>query len=132
MSGRQPFKNLTKDWTPERKARVQEMTKQLMAEMPLHQLRHALDLTQQDVADELNVKQPAVAKLETRTDIYLSSLRSYIEAMGGSLDIVARFPDGEVSITNFRGNQPETESNHIDTPSSAPNKKHRTREPQPA
>ncbi len=45
--------------------------------------------------------QPAVAKLERRTDMYVSNLRRYIEALGGSLEITARFPDGTVSITNF-------------------------------
>ena len=42
-----------------------------------------------------------MAKLEKRTDIYISTLRQTIEAMGGTLDIVARFPDGTVKITNF-------------------------------
>ena len=47
------------------------------------------------------VNQPAVAKLEQRADVYVSSLRSYIEAVGGKLKIVAEFPEGEVAITNF-------------------------------
>jgi len=49
----------------------------------------------------LKIKQPNVAKLEKRTDIYVSTLRAVIEAMGGTLEIVARFPDGSVRITNF-------------------------------
>jgi hypothetical protein len=49
----------------------------------------------------LKVGQPAVAKLERRTDMYVSNLRRYIEALGGSLEITARFPEGAVSITNF-------------------------------
>ena len=47
------------------------------------------------------MNQPAVSKLEQRADIYVSSLRSYIEAVGGKLKIVAEFPEGEVAITNF-------------------------------
>ena len=47
------------------------------------------------------VNQPAVAKLEQRADVYVSSLRSYIEAVGGKLKIIAEFPEGKVSITNF-------------------------------
>ena len=54
-----------------------------------------------DLAETLKVNQPAVAKLEQRADIYVSSLRSYIEAVGGRLKIVAEFPEGEVAITNF-------------------------------
>ena len=44
---------------------------------------------------------PAVAKLERRTDMYVSNLRAYIEAMGGRLNIVAEFPQGDITITNF-------------------------------
>ena len=101
MSGRHPFKELTKDFTPERRRRIEEMKQELLAEMPLHELRRARDLTQQDLAATLHVSQPAVAKLEQRADIYVSSLRSYIEAVGGRLRIVAEFPEGEVAITNF-------------------------------
>ncbi|MBU2769556.1 transcriptional regulator, partial [Acidithiobacillus ferrivorans] len=54
-------------------------------------------------ADVLHVQQPSVAKMERRTDMYISSLRSHIEAMGGELEITARFPDGTVKITNFTG-----------------------------
>lgn len=47
------------------------------------------------------VQQPAIAKMEKRTDMYLSTLGSHIEAMGGQLEVVARFPDGAVKISNF-------------------------------
>ena len=77
------------------------MKRELLAEMPLHELRQAKSLTQQDLAKTLRVNQPAIAKLEKRADLYVSSLRSYIEAVGGKLKIVAEFPDGEVTITNF-------------------------------
>ena len=55
------------------------------------------------LAETLQVNQPAVSKLEQRADVYISSLRSYIEAVGGKLKIVAEFPEGEVAITNFSG-----------------------------
>jgi hypothetical protein len=48
----------------------------------------------------MKVNQPAVAKMERRADMYVSSLRSYIEAVGGRLKIVAEFPEGEVVVTN--------------------------------
>jgi transcriptional regulator with XRE-family HTH domain len=73
----------------------------MLDEMPLHELRRARGLSQEKLAKELNIKQPNVAKLEKRTDMYVSTLRSTIEAMGGTLDIVARFPEGDVRITNF-------------------------------
>ena len=73
----------------------------MLAAMPLHELRRARGLSQKALADILQVQQPAIAKLERRTDMYISTLRSHIEAMGGQLDIVARFPDGSVNINNF-------------------------------
>ena len=101
MSGRHPFGELTADFGPERRRRIDAMKRDLLAEMPLHELRRARDLTQVDVARTLKVNQPAVAKLEQRADVYVSSLRAYIEAVGGRLRIVAEFPEGEVAITNF-------------------------------
>ena len=101
MSGRHSFDELTRDFTPERRQRIAEMKSVLLAEMPLHELRRARALTQGDMAKMLKVNQPAVSKLEQRADVYVSSLRSYIEAAGGKLKIVAEFPEGEVAITNF-------------------------------
>ena len=53
------------------------------------------------MAEKLKVDQPDIAKLERRADMYVSSLRSYIEAVGGKLKIIAEFPEGDVAITNF-------------------------------
>ena len=101
MSGRRAFNELTKDFTPERRARVDGRKAELRAAMPLYELRRARAMTQQEVGKTLRVHQPAIAKLERRTDMYVSNLRAYIEAMGGRLNIVAEFPQGTVTITNF-------------------------------
>ena len=101
MSGHRPFAELTQGFSKERRDRVDAIKAALNAEMPLHQLRQALMITQNDLAEQLQIKQPAVSKLEQRTDMYISSLRSYIEAAGGKLKIVAEFPEGEVMISNF-------------------------------
>lgn len=69
--------------------------------MALAELRQARARSQEDLARELKVGQPAVAKLERRTDMYVSNLRRYVEALGGSLEITARFPEASVRITNF-------------------------------
>lgn len=58
-------------------------------------------MTQQQVAETLKIEQAAVSKMEKQTDMYLSTLRRFISAMGGQLDIVARFPEGAVRITQF-------------------------------
>ncbi|MYJ73321.1 MAG: helix-turn-helix domain-containing protein, partial [Rhodospirillaceae bacterium] len=88
MTGRSKFRNLTKDFTPEQRARVEARKAELRAAMPLHELRKARAMTQKALGDALNVNQPAVAKLERRADMYVSNLRAYIEAMGGKLNIV--------------------------------------------
>ena len=101
MTGRRSFKELTKDFSPERKARVATRVGAFKAEMALAELRQARDRTQAELARVLKVNQPAVAKLEKRADIYVSNLRRYIEALGGTLEITARFPDATVTIANF-------------------------------
>ena len=115
MSGRHAFSELTRDFTPERRRRIAAIKSELETEMTLHELRRARALTQLDLARALNVNQPAISKLEQRTDVYVSSLRSYIEAVGGRLRIVAEFPEGAVAITNFsQVGEPETVSWEIE------------------
>jgi hypothetical protein len=77
------------------------LTQQMRAEMPLQELRRARELSQTRIAEILGREQGDVSKLEHRTDMYVSTLRSYIEAMGGRLDIIAHFPEGDVRITQF-------------------------------
>jgi transcriptional regulator with XRE-family HTH domain len=101
MTGHRPFKELTKGFSAARKARVAARVSELKTDMALHELRQARERSQEDLARELKVGQPAVAKLERRADMYVSNLRRYIEALGGSLEITARFPEGSVNIVNF-------------------------------
>jgi len=95
------FTGLRAKLSPERQARVRERTQEMLKEMPLQELRQARKLSQEALATVLGAKQASVSKLEHRTDMYISTLRSYVEAMGGTLDIVAEFPDGKVRITQF-------------------------------
>lgn len=95
------FAELEAKMSDEAIARSDAHYREMIAEMPLHELRRARGMSQERLAQALHIKQPNVAKLEKRTDIYISTLRATIEAMGGTLDIVACFPDGSVKITNF-------------------------------
>src|SRR5450631_122355 len=95
------FAELRARMSPQAQARAAAKTQALLAEMPLNELRQARGLSQKMLADVLHVQQPSIAKIEKRTDMYLSTLRSHIEAMGGQLEVVARFPDGVVKISNF-------------------------------
>ena len=102
MSGHRSFDDLRATMTPERQARNAEATEAMLQEMSLHELRLARSQSQQDLARALKVGQPAVAKMERRADMYVSNLRRYVEALGGNLEITARFPDGgSVTISNF-------------------------------
>lgn len=95
------FSNLRNSMSSNAQAKAQAKAKELLQEMPLHELRRARGLSQQTLAEVLHVQQPAVAKMEKRTDMYISTLRNHIRAMGGELEVIARFPEGEVRIENF-------------------------------
>lgn len=73
----------------------------MLAEMPLVELRQARKFSQEQIANLLHIKQSSISKLERRTDMYISTLRSFVEAMGGELEISARFPEGTVKINQF-------------------------------
>jgi DNA-binding XRE family transcriptional regulator len=102
MTGHRPFARLREKMTPAQRKTANERAASLRAEMTLAELRQARKLTQETLAGTLNVGQEAIAKMEKRADMYVSSLRRYVGAMGGELEIVARFPDGRaVTVTNF-------------------------------
>ena len=101
MSGRHSFKVLRERMPAERQARIAAKAEALREEMALDELRQARALTQKALGEILKVEQPAIARMERRTDMYVSNLRRFIAAMGGELRIVAHFPEGEVTIVNF-------------------------------
>ena len=89
--------------TPERRARIEAEADRLHAEyQTLKDLRKARDLTQAQLAQSLGIRQATIAQLEKRSDLMISTLRSYIEAMGGRLRLTVEFPDKEpVSLEGF-------------------------------
>jgi predicted transcriptional regulator len=101
MTGHKPFSELTREFTPARRARVAAKAAALREAMTLEELRKARSLSQEDVAVALTVKQPAVVKLEKCGDMHVSNLRRYIEALGGTLEITARFDKTTVVISNI-------------------------------
>lgn len=80
------FTQLRSHMSPDSQARSEARAQEMLAEMPLNELRQARGLSQKMLADVLHVQQPSIAKMEKRTDMYLSTLRSHIEAMGGQLE----------------------------------------------
>jgi hypothetical protein len=82
--------------SPERQKKIRARTRELVArEMSLKELRYAVNKTQKTVARTLNMGQDGISRLEKRSDLLLSTLRNYVEAVGGSLTLVAQFPDKE-------------------------------------
>jgi len=82
----------------ESQARLDARLEETLASMPLDKMRKARSLTQVAVAERLHVDQGSISKLEGRTDMYLSTLREYVEALGGTLELRADFPDGSINI----------------------------------
>lgn len=95
------FNQLRAKMSPESQKRSREKAAEMIKAMPLAELREARHLTQETVANILGINQAAVSKMEHRTDIYISTLRDYIRAMGGSLEMRAKFPEGSVLIEEF-------------------------------
>jgi len=96
------FKKLQGKMSPASRTRSEAKAQKMIKEMALDELRAARDLTQEHLSRILGVRQAAVSKLERRTDMYISTLADFIKAMGGTLEIRAMFPDGNVRITQFR------------------------------
>jgi DNA-binding XRE family transcriptional regulator len=87
------LKQVMNELPGERRKRVEKRAEALIQEqLTLQQLRRELDLTQERMADLLNVQQGHISKIEKRSDMLISTLRDYIEAMGGELELVARLP----------------------------------------
>ena len=108
MTGRNNFRDLSRNFTPKQRQRVEAKKAELLAATPLNDPRRARAMTRKAMGEPLHEQQPAVAKLERRADMYVSNLRHCIEAFGGKLSIVAEFPQGKVAITDFAG--PATEN----------------------
>lgn len=102
-TGRKKFRTLVEEtMTPAQIAEARAMADEMRASLPLHELRRARELSQATLAELLEMDQGNLSKLEQRTDMYVSTLRRYVEALGGELEIVARFRDREYKINQFR------------------------------
>ena len=96
---------------PDRRQRVEDRAQELIAEeMTIRELRKARQLTQVNVARKLGISQDGVSRLEQRSDLLLSTLRKTVEAMGGNLSLVAKFPDRPpVELAGLADNDPPNE-----------------------
>ena len=102
----QKLEKLFRKMSPASRKRVEERANAEYQALALAELREAQDLTQVELAKKLGIDQGAVSKIERRTDMYLSTLRSVIAAMGGRLELTAHFPSGEAHVVEFRAAEP--------------------------
>lgn len=93
--------------SPERRAKIEGLARQLIGEeMALQQLRKARQLTQKQMARALKIGQDSVSRLESRSDLLISTLQSYVEAMGGELKITVEFKEGSAVISGLGATEP--------------------------
>jgi len=95
------WKDIRRKLSPEQEEKTRRYVRSVVEAVSLNQLREARKLTQANLASMLGINQGSVSKMEKRTDMYVSTLRNFIEAMGGQLQIRAIFPEGEVLIEQF-------------------------------
>jgi len=87
--------------TKNTRARAAARTKELLGELLLAEMRKLAGKSQREVAAALGIKQPSLSKLEGQSDMQISTLRKIVAALGGELDVIARFPKGAVRIDQF-------------------------------
>jgi transcriptional regulator with XRE-family HTH domain len=89
-----PYEEVFNEFSVEDQKWIKKRAKELIAEeLNLRELRRLRHLTQARLSKKLKIGQEGVSRIEKRTDLYISTLRSYVEGVGGELTLIARFPD---------------------------------------
>ena len=99
------FRDLIADWPPERTHEVEARVREMLRDTPLFRLRAALGMSKEELATAIGKTPNHVLILERRADHFLSSARKYVEAMGGRLEIIARFPDRVYRLDLMEGEE---------------------------
>jgi transcriptional regulator with XRE-family HTH domain len=95
------FKTLRNKMSAEARGRSEVLADDLRKEMRLAELRSALGVSQDELGRLLERKQAAISRLERRSDMHVSTLREFVKALGGRLELIASFPDGSYHIKQF-------------------------------
>jgi DNA-binding XRE family transcriptional regulator len=103
MAGHRKFGELRGRMSADARARAERGAREDLAEMLLCEIRKLAGLTQEELAAELEIKQPSLSQLESQDDMQISTLRKIVEALGGELEIIAKLPGGRISISQFKG-----------------------------
>ena len=102
------FKKLRAKMSPASKELSDKIARELRQEIHLTELRRALDISQEELGELLDKKQAAISRLERRSDMHVSTLREFIKALGGKLEIIASFPDASYHIKQFELDEEES------------------------
>jgi DNA-binding XRE family transcriptional regulator len=95
------FSELRAKMSPEAQSRSAARAEAMLVEMQLQELRKTRQVTQVELAKVMSVEQATISKLERREDMYVSTLREYVKALGGELKLVASFPDADIQVHPF-------------------------------
>jgi transcriptional regulator with XRE-family HTH domain len=97
-----PFQDLIDELPPDRQERIAELSRVLAAEATLlRELRFEQDVTQEQLAALMGIRQASLSKIEHQDDLLVSTLRRYVEALGGALEIRARFSERTVTLRRY-------------------------------
>lgn len=89
---RKNFKNLVGSLPAKRRARIEHRTNEMLIDMLPAEIRRNMGVTQKKLAEKIGITQPALSKLENQDDMQISTLRRFVNALGGQLEIIAHFP----------------------------------------
>ena len=118
-----PYEEIFASLPPDMRTAILARGRQLIAEeKALRHMRKARNLTQKSMATLLNMDQAGVSKIEHRSDLLLSTLRNYVEAMGGSLRLVVEFPDGVAELLSLNDDDDDVRSLNNELKSGVVNK----------
>lgn len=102
MAGHTKFEEFRRPMTPERRARIDAIKQEMLHEMELYQLREQAEISQVELAKRLKTAQGAISRLEHQPDMLVSTLREYVQAMGGQLEVSAKI-GGRVIVLSHLG-----------------------------
>lgn len=121
------LEDILREMPEERRQRIEQRAAELIAEeLNLRQMRRLRKLTQARLSKKLKIGQEGVSRMERRTDLYLSTLRDYVEGVGGELVVMVRFPDrSPVILAGLGGDEGEKKPRR--KPGNSPKSKPKTK-----
>jgi transcriptional regulator with XRE-family HTH domain len=119
------LKESIKKLPPDRQAKIAARAQQLInEELSLRELRKARELSQEEMSERLKMRQGDISKLERRTDLYLSTVRKFVQALGGTLELVVTFPDsGPVRIAQIGADEDRHSRTTVNSRKTKPRRK---------